>query len=111
MARNMGCAPTAASLPADDASCTGTQKCYQIGKPAAGKRTCLRAEAAGTALAAEVLTETAEFLTIWLGTIVDLLEPDVMVIGGGVAELMSIFFARMSAGLSARAINRRAGAK
>jgi len=81
----------------------------------AGSTDALRTEhvgeayAAGDALAAEVLTETAEFLTIWLGTIVDLLEPDVMVIGGGVAELMSTFFPRMSAGLSAWAINKRAG--
>jgi len=67
------------------------------------------AYAAGDDLATEVLTETAHFLTIWLGTIVDLLEPDVMVIGGGVAELMSSFFARMSANLTSWAINKRAG--
>ena len=67
------------------------------------------AYAAGDDLATEVLTETAHFLTIWLGTIVDLLEPDVMVIGGGVAQLMSSFFARMSAGLPAWCINKRAG--
>ena len=39
----------------------------------------------GDALAREVLTETAFLLTVWLGNIVDLLEPDVIVVGGGVA--------------------------
>ncbi len=60
-------------------------------------------------MAKEVLTETAHLLTIWLGSIVDLLEPDVMVMGGGVAELMSSFFVKMSADLPAWAINKRAG--
>jgi len=65
--------------------------------------------AAGDSVAEEVLAETAQFLTIWLGTIVDLLEPDVMVIGGGVAQLMSSFFTRMSAGLPEWCVNKRAG--
>ena len=60
-------------------------------------------------VAKEVLAETAHLLTIWLGSIVDLLEPDVMVMGGGVAELMSSFFVKMSADLPAWAINKRAG--
>ena len=64
---------------------------------------------AGDPFAKQVLTETSHLLTIWLGTIVDLLEPDVMVMGGGVAELMSSFFPAMSAGLKDWAINQRAG--
>jgi glucokinase len=63
----------------------------------------------GDALAREILRETSQLLTIWLGTIVDILEPDVMVVGGGVAELMSVFFEEMRAGLSEWAINQRAG--
>jgi glucokinase len=62
----------------------------------------------GDAVAREVLTETAFLLTVWLGNIVDLLEPDVMVVGGGVAELMSSFFAGMSADLPHWAENQRA---
>ena len=46
-----------------------------------------KAAAAGDALANEVLEEMAEHLTIWIGNIMDLLEPDVMVVGGGLAEL------------------------
>lgn len=51
-----------------------------------------RAYAAGDALAKEVLQETATLLAVWLGTIVDLIEPDVMVIGGGAASMMRPFF-------------------
>jgi len=65
--------------------------------------------AEGDALAIEVLNQTAHFLTIWLGSIVDLLEPDVIVIGGGVAQLMSSFFTKMSAELPNWCINKRAG--
>jgi len=43
---------------------------------------------AGDSLAKEILQETAMFLTVWLGTIVDLLEPDVMIAGGGVAAML-----------------------
>jgi glucokinase len=64
---------------------------------------------AGDVVAREIVTETAHLLTIWLGTIVDILEPDVMVVGGGVAELMSSFFGDMRAGLKDWAINQRAG--
>ena len=47
-----------------------------------------RAYAAGDPLAQEVLQETATLLSVWLGTIVDLLEPDVMIIGGGAASML-----------------------
>lgn len=53
----------------------------------------------GDALATEILTETADLLTVWLGNIVDVLEPDAMIIGGGVADLMSAFFVRMKENL------------
>ena len=60
-------------------------------------------------MAREVLEETALLLTVWLGNIVDVLEPDVMVVGGGVAELMSSFFESIRAGLEQWSINQRAG--
>jgi glucokinase len=63
----------------------------------------------GDAVAMEVLAKTAHLLTVWLGNIVDLLEPDVMVVGGGVAELMSSFFETISRDLRHWAINQRAG--
>jgi glucokinase len=51
-----------------------------------------KAYAAGDPLAKEVLQETAMLLTVWLGNIVDLLEPDVMIIGGGAGAMMRPFF-------------------
>ena len=63
----------------------------------------------GDAVARAVLEETAFLLTVWLGNIVDILEPDVMVFGGGVAELMSAFFETMRSGLRHWSVNQRAG--
>ncbi|MGC2476730.1 MAG: ROK family protein, partial [Candidatus Sulfotelmatobacter sp.] len=50
-----------------------------------------QAYASGDLTAGEVLTETADFLTAWLGNIVDLFDPDVIVIGGGVAAVLRPF--------------------
>lgn len=47
---------------------------------------------AGDALATETLRETVDLITVWLGAIVDLLEPEVIVVGGGVGELVSQWF-------------------
>jgi glucokinase len=54
-----------------------------------------RAYAVGDRLAKDLLQETATFLAIWLGNIVDLLDPDVLIIGGGVATLLQPFFAEI----------------
>jgi glucokinase len=62
---------------------------------------------AGDALAREVLEITADLLTVWLGNMIDLLEPDVLVFGGGIAGLMSEFFARMRSELPKWSINPR----
>lgn len=59
----------------------------------------------GDALAHEVLQETADLLTVWIGSIVDLLEPEVMIFGGGVSELMSAFFGRIKENLPKWCIN------
>jgi glucokinase len=63
----------------------------------------------GDALATEVLEETADLLTVWLGNVVDWFDPEIMVIGGGVAQLMSAFFDRIRRNLPGWAINPRAG--
>jgi glucokinase len=62
---------------------------------------------AGDALAREVLEITADLLTVWLGNMIDLLEPDVVVFGGGIARLMSEFFARMRSELPKWCVNSR----
>jgi glucokinase len=60
---------------------------------------------AGDAPAKAVLAETTELLAAWLGNVVDLLDPDVIVVGGGVAELMSPFFDDLRATLPRWCIN------
>ena len=64
-----------------------------------------RAYAAGDPLAREVLAETAELLTVWLGNMVDLLDPDVLVMGGGVAAMLQPFFADIKNGLPRWCVN------
>ncbi len=60
---------------------------------------------AGDALAREVLEATVDLLTVWLGNMIDLLEPDVVVFGGGIAGLMSEFFSRMRSELPKWCVN------
>ncbi len=59
----------------------------------------------GDALAIKVLQEGADYLAIWLGSIIDLLEPDVIVIGGGLGHLMASFFGYIRGKLSRWSIN------
>jgi glucokinase len=47
-----------------------------------------RAAAAGDSVAKKLLAETAEMVALWLSNMVDLLDPDVIVIGGGAAALL-----------------------
>jgi glucokinase len=51
-----------------------------------------KANTDGDPIAREILLETVELLSLWMGNIVDLLEPDVMIMGGGVATMLSPFF-------------------
>ncbi len=50
-----------------------------------------RAYKVGDPAAREVMTETLDMLAYWLGTIIDLLEPDVIVVGGGVSLMLAPF--------------------
>jgi glucokinase len=61
--------------------------------------------AAGDAVASEVLQETVELLTVWLGNVVDMLDPDVLVMGGGVAAMVRPFFEDIKKNLPRWAIN------
>jgi glucokinase len=69
--------------------------------------TVARAHAAGDALANEILLETVEVLTVWLGNIVDLLEPDVIIMGGGVATMLSPYFGEIRKRLPSWCLNSR----
>lgn len=61
----------------------------------------------GDALAGEVLQETADFLAIWAGNVIDLLEPDVFIIGGGVAQIMGGLLGRIREQLPSWCVNSR----
>jgi glucokinase len=67
-----------------------------------------QAYGAGDALAREILLETVELLTPWLGNIVDLLDPDVLVMGGGVAAMLRPFFDEIKSRLPQWCVNPRA---
>ena len=67
-----------------------------------------QANASGDSLAREVLLETVELLTAWLGNIVDLLDPDVLVMGGGVAAMLKPFFDEIKKRLPGWCVNPRA---
>jgi glucokinase len=65
------------------------------------------AYADGDPLAKEILQETVKLLALWLSNIVDLLEPDVMIIGGGVAAMLNPFFSDLSKWLVEYCVNSR----
>jgi glucokinase len=67
-----------------------------------------QAHAAGDAVAKETLLETVDLLSVWLGNIIDLLEPDVIVVGGGVAAVLQPFFGDIRERLPRWCINSRA---
>jgi len=89
---------------------TGREKLLAL---AGGNPAAVNAEMVGTAwhggdpLAAAILQETADLLAIWLGNIVDLFEPDVIIFGGGMGELMSEWFGRIREQVPAWTINSR----
>ncbi len=46
----------------------------------------------GDPVAREVLQETVKLLAFWFGNMIDLIDPDVLIIGGGVSSMMRPFF-------------------
>ncbi|HKW18328.1 MAG TPA: ROK family protein [Terriglobales bacterium] len=59
----------------------------------------------GDPLAKKIVTEAVEMLALWLSNIVDLLDPDVIVIGGGAAAVYLPFFNVMRTRISDLAVN------
>jgi glucokinase len=49
----------------------------------------------GDTVATDILLETADVLAVWFGNIIDLVDPEVIVVGGGLGELISNFFDRI----------------
>jgi glucokinase len=67
-----------------------------------------QAYGAGDPVAREILDETVEFLAAWLGNIVDLLDPDILVMGGGVAAMLKPFFEKITLRIPRWCVNPRA---
>ena len=68
----------------------------------------VKAAQSGDPLARKVLQDTVDLLTIWLGNIVDLLEPDAIVIGGGLGSRITEWYEGISKNLPKWSINTRA---
>ena len=66
-----------------------------------------KAARAGDKPAMQVLQEASDHLAIWLGNIIDLLEPEVIIVGGGIGRVMTSFRGRMRRTLETWAINPR----
>ena len=56
-----------------------------------------KAIAVGDPVAQETMKETLDLLAYWLGNVIDLLEPDVIVIGGGVSSMLAPFLEEIRA--------------
>lgn len=59
-------------------------------------------------LATEVMRETADIFAVWLGNIIDLLEPEVIVIGGGVGAAIQELFPYIQSQAATWSVNSRA---
>jgi glucokinase len=64
-----------------------------------------RAALEGDAIAARVIDESVEMVAAWLGSMISVLDPDIVVIGGGVAQLGEPVFAKLRAETPRRTIN------
>lgn len=63
----------------------------------------------GDPIAKQVVQNTVEVLSLWLSNIVDLLEPDVMILGGGVAAMLSSSFDEIRNRIQPYCVNSRSG--
>lgn len=67
------------------------------------------AYAKGDRLAKQVLRQTMKYLSFWLGNVIDLLEPDVIIVGGGVSLMLKPFLKQLGRTLPGHCENQRAG--
>lgn len=65
------------------------------------------ASAAGDPLATNILVNAAEMISLWLGNMIDLFDPDVIVIGGGAASLYQPYFTEIQSRVAQLSVNPR----
>lgn len=61
----------------------------------------------GDPLATAILEETADLLAIWIGNMIDLFDPDVIVVGGGMSEVIAGWFERIRQQIPKWSVNSR----
>ncbi len=86
-----------------EALASGTAILRRYGQP---PEDVARAAAAGDDKASAILDEICEMLGAWLGSIVSLLDPDIIVIGGGMSQIGEPLFSRLRRIVPQRTINR-----
>jgi glucokinase len=67
--------------------------------------TVTKAARGGDKLAKQILGEAASHLAIWLGNMIDLLEPEVIIVGGGIGRVMMAYRASIRRTLQTWAVN------
>jgi glucokinase len=66
-----------------------------------------KAFVASDPLATEILSSTADMVALWLGNMIDLFDPHVIVIGGGAAALLQPFFEQLRQRIPKLTVNPR----
>ena len=79
------------------------------GDPSAiSAKTVFAAWSSGDPLATQILDEVAEALAVWFGNLIDMFEPEVIVMGGGVGTSLAPLFDRIRQRSQAWSVNPRA---
>jgi glucokinase len=65
------------------------------------------AYAQGDPVATQTLKETVSLVALWMGSMIDLIEPDVIIVGGGVSAMMKPFFGEIHDLLPGFCMNQR----
>jgi glucokinase len=66
-----------------------------------------KAAAAGDPFSREILDQTLEYLAVWLGNVVDLLEPEVIILGGGAGQMLRPYFHEIQKRMNRWCVNSR----
>jgi len=66
-----------------------------------------KAAEAGDLLARDILDQTLEYLSVWLGNVVDLLEPEVIILGGGAGQMLRPHFCEIQKRMHRWCVNSR----